>query len=191
MTTQRKLIADNLQRIFKEVTEVNAKWHLNPDGTPKPRDPSFETRCILLMRSELMEAFEGIRKGNQPDSHLPQYPTESVELADLFIRGIDFAAFAESTVLYKALVKNIADETATKTLEGVPQIEAYAVLDILLTKAYEEPDIAIATVIDTVIGYCDLNNIPLFEIYQAKTEYNRNRADHKPEARASVGGKQF
>ncbi|AGR48048.2 hypothetical protein PHIM7_325 [Sinorhizobium phage phiM7] len=189
--TNRIAVAAALPRIFKEITEVNAKWHLHPDGTPKPRDEEFEPRCILLMFSELMEAFEGIRKGNQPDSHLPQYPSESVEIVDLFIRGIDFVVFADDTVLRKALLTNIHNDSTTRAIAGLSKIEFYAMVTMILNKAYDDVNVGIASLIDTVIAYCDIHDIPLMEIYEAKMEYNRNRADHKAEARASVGGKQF
>jgi NTP pyrophosphatase (non-canonical NTP hydrolase) len=45
---------------------------------------------IALMHSELSEMLEGIRKPG-PDSHCPQFTQEEIELADVFIRGADYA----------------------------------------------------------------------------------------------------
>lgn len=54
----------------------------------------LETRnkgeMFMLFVTELAEAFEGIRK-NQMDKHLPDRTAEEVELADLFIRVLDYA----------------------------------------------------------------------------------------------------
>lgn len=46
---------------------------------------------LMLEVSELAEALEGARHGNPPDQHLPQYPSEAVELADCIIRILDHA----------------------------------------------------------------------------------------------------
>lgn len=46
-----------------------------------------------LMISELCEAFEAVRKSKVtplPDSHLPEFPAEVVELADAYIRMMDY-----------------------------------------------------------------------------------------------------
>lgn len=45
---------------------------------------------IALMHSELSEMLEGVRKPG-PDSHCPQFTSEEVEMADLFIRAADYA----------------------------------------------------------------------------------------------------
>lgn len=46
---------------------------------------------FALMHGEISEAMEGDRK-NLMDSHLPHRKAVEVELADLFIRALDFAA---------------------------------------------------------------------------------------------------
>lgn len=54
----------------------------------------LETRnkgeLLMLVVTELAEAYEGIRK-NLQDSHLPHRPSVEVELADTLIRIFDFA----------------------------------------------------------------------------------------------------
>lgn len=45
---------------------------------------------LALVHSEVSEALEGLRKG-RPDDHLPQYPSEHVEVADAVIRLFDYA----------------------------------------------------------------------------------------------------
>jgi hypothetical protein len=46
---------------------------------------------IDLMHSELGEMTEGIRKPG-PDAHCPEFTQEEIELADVFIRGADYAS---------------------------------------------------------------------------------------------------
>jgi len=180
-----------LPAIMEEIEDVNAKWHVNPDGTPKPRDEEFETRCVLLMKSELMEAFEGIRKDNQPDSHLPQYPTESVEMIDLFIRSLDFIVFSDNEHITNSVYMSIADLSPNIfEYNAESKIIVYGVIDSVLTKIYDEPEWIVA-IPNMIIDYCDKFDIPLMEIYRAKMDYNKNRADHKLDARNAVGGKKF
>ncbi len=46
---------------------------------------------LCLMHGELSEAMEALRDGNPPDSHLPEFSSEVVELADTVIRILDYA----------------------------------------------------------------------------------------------------
>lgn len=45
---------------------------------------------IALMHSELGEMTEGVRKPG-PDQHCPDFTQEEIELADVFIRGFNYA----------------------------------------------------------------------------------------------------
>lgn len=46
---------------------------------------------IALMHSELSEALEGLRHGNPPDDHIPEFSSVEAELADVVIRIMDMA----------------------------------------------------------------------------------------------------
>lgn len=61
---------------------------------------------IDLMHSELGEMTEGIRKPG-PDSHCPEFTSEEIELADVFIRGGDYAS-ARGLRLGAAIVAKMA-----------------------------------------------------------------------------------
>lgn len=46
---------------------------------------------LMLMVSELSEALEGLRHGNPPSEHIPEFSAVEEELADLQIRLMDYA----------------------------------------------------------------------------------------------------
>ena len=52
-------------------------------------EPRNKGEMIALMHSELSEMLEGVRKPG-PDNHCPNYSSEEVEAADLFIRLMDY-----------------------------------------------------------------------------------------------------
>lgn len=65
---------------------------------------------LMLMVSELSEAFEGLRK-NKADDHLPQRASVEVELADCLIRLFDMAG-AYGYDLAGAMAEKIAYNAA-------------------------------------------------------------------------------
>jgi NTP pyrophosphatase (non-canonical NTP hydrolase) len=48
--------------------------------------------AIALMHSELSEALEGLRHGNPPSDHIPEFSAAEEELADCIIRIMDLAS---------------------------------------------------------------------------------------------------
>lgn len=46
---------------------------------------------IALMHSELSEALEGLRHGNPPSGHIPEFSAVEEELADVVIRVMDMS----------------------------------------------------------------------------------------------------
>lgn len=60
---------------------------------------------IALMHSELSEALEGLRHGNGPSDHIPQYNAMEEELADVIIRIMDIAEIRGYRVAQAVLAK--------------------------------------------------------------------------------------
>lgn len=47
---------------------------------------------LMLIVSEIAEAMEGMRHGNPPSDHIPEFSAAEEELADAIIRIMDFAS---------------------------------------------------------------------------------------------------
>jgi hypothetical protein len=71
---------------------------------------------ISLMHSELSEMLEGVRKGGQ-DKHIPARGVEEVEMADLFIRALDYCAFRKLDIegaIKDKLLYNVSRQDHTR-----------------------------------------------------------------------------
>lgn len=55
----------------------------------KELDSIEDARRIALMHSELSEGLEGLRQGNPPSDHIPEFSAIEEELADCIIRIMD------------------------------------------------------------------------------------------------------
>jgi len=49
-------------------------------------------RKLLLIHGEVSEIMEALRMGNPMDDKCPDFTSEEIELADVFLRGMDYAA---------------------------------------------------------------------------------------------------
>lgn len=65
---------------------------------------------IALMHSELSEMLEGVRKPG-PDEHCPEFTKEEIELADQFIRGLDYAGHFDLRLAEAIIAKMEYNET--------------------------------------------------------------------------------
>jgi hypothetical protein len=69
------------------VHKDNERWWYDKEGNRLNRNKG---ELLALIHSEISECLEGVRK-SLPDTHLPEYPMELVELADAVIRIFDYA----------------------------------------------------------------------------------------------------
>lgn len=76
-----------LNHIARWYRKENDKWWRNP-ATGEKLVPNRDQKLLLII-GEVIEAHEGLRKDTM-DKHLPHRKTECVELADAFIRLMDY-----------------------------------------------------------------------------------------------------
>jgi len=74
-----------LQRDAHEIAVVHGWWE----------GKRSKAEAVLKMHTELSELVQAWEQGNPADKHLPQYPSDVVELADLCIRAFDLAGAYE------------------------------------------------------------------------------------------------
>ena len=102
--TLEEAIKKGLDALIAEAGKPQDEWRsLHPNRS----EVEHKNAAILLMHTELSEIVEGIRR-NLMDKHLPQYPQEHVEAADLLIRlagychsyGIDLGKIVNEKMKY-------------------------------------------------------------------------------------------
>lgn len=81
----------------------NKKWWYDKNEKPLERNKG---ELIALIHSELSECLEGVRK-SIPDTHLPDYSMEIVELADTIIRILDYAEGFKLGPLGPVIIKKL------------------------------------------------------------------------------------
>ncbi len=74
-------------------------------------EPRNHGEMICLMHAELSEALEGLRAGNPPDEHCPEFSSAEVEFADCIIRIMDCCAHAGFNVADAIVAKMKYNET--------------------------------------------------------------------------------
>lgn len=109
--------ADEPQNFVAAFNEIQGKVHRNAVGNGWWDNPRSDGEVIALIHSELSECLEGLRSRNQPDKHLPEFNSATVELADAIIRIMDFAGY-KNWPLADAIVAKIAYNTTRPKKHG-------------------------------------------------------------------------
>jgi hypothetical protein len=159
-------------------------WKLDEDDKIVPRNIG---ELLCLVHSEVSEAYGGLA-GDEMDDHLPTRPMVEVELADTAIRVCDILGYYKHSPevevgycgpcdipqwilrMHSCISRSMEHFRKGRTVEGCKELSF--LLGLVQTCADQ-------------FGY------DLFGAIAAKRAYNKQRADHKPEARAAEGGKAF
>lgn len=73
---------------FKEVQAECARISASKGWDEQKRDPAVS--CMLIV-TEVAECVEGLRHGNPPSEHIPEFKASEEELADVVIRCMTLA----------------------------------------------------------------------------------------------------
>lgn len=171
-------------------------------------EPTLHTRnrgeMLMLCVSELSEAEEAGDKGLRDDK-LPEHFGLHVEIADTVIRLLDLIGAEQKRgghqplVTYRQDLPNVSVASCyqdymndCRCLRGNLMVIVNDLSRAL--EAYRKDQVRLArywltTALFRCIAFSVLEDIDLFEIIEAKREFNRNRADHKIENRMAPGGK--
>lgn len=184
----------NLNELAKQVNQANIKWWQNLEtGEPIQRNKG---ELLMLVITELAEAVEGIRK-NLQDDKLPDRKMEEVEMADAYIRLLDFAGGFNIDLTDKTRNEEISEDEMVvkdfKTGNKAEQILAICGQICRTSYSFNKEELAenILIALYVIELYCFNHGLDLMGAYEAKMLYNKTRIDHTIEARKAAGGKKF
>lgn len=84
----------------------------------KELDGIEDARRIALMHSELSEGLEGLRHGNPPSDHIPEFSAIEEELADVIIRIMDVSQERGWKVAEALIAKAAFNQTRSRRHGG-------------------------------------------------------------------------
>lgn len=175
----------NINNIAAKIHKIHAKWWVSlQDGKSLNRNRG---ELLMLAVTELAEAVEGIRQ-NLNDDKLKHRKMEEVEMADCYIRLLDFAAgfkIGELEIINEEWMKYSETENKAETILNIcgSILEAYY--------AGKECAREISICISQIIRYCKKWNLDLDSATKEKLEFNKIRTDHKHSFRRLAPGKKF
>lgn len=168
-----KPMIKNLNDMAREVHAANINWWQDPaTGEPIERNRG---ELLMLIVSELAEAMEGERK-DLMDDKLPHRKMAEVEMADAFIRILDFCGGFGIGLQGEAI-----------DCFWVPPNKGEALLNICAHVTEGQ----LTDALHLISTYCTKHNYDLGGAIAEKLAFNRTRKDHTHEARQLAGGKKF
>lgn len=181
----------DLNAMAARVHAANHKWWHDLD-TGKPLVRNRGELCMLMV-SELSEAMEGERK-NLMDDHLPHRRMAEVEMADTFIRVLDYAGgfnyelgdYACKIPMFETMNRG---ETLLKIVGVVHEVYYHERVSGNVRRFRVK--YALCELIKAIRMYCEACGYDLLGAYEDKLAYNAVRADHQVEARKAAGGKKW
>lgn len=171
----------------KEVHDANYKWwHDLHTGERLERNKG---ELLMLVVSEIAECMEGERKSLY-DNHLPHRLMAEVEMADAYIRLLDYAGAFDIPISTE-----VVDKELNAVKEFIPENKGeglFAIVLAITSMVDNESDYLMVSFV-TIFAYCEKHGYgyDLEGAYQEKMLYNATRADHQKEARLADGGKKW
>lgn len=172
------MTSQEINQLAQEVHEAQIQWWQDINtGEPIERNPD---ELLMLVITEVAEAMEGERK-NLMDDKLPHRKMAEVEMADAYIRLLDYAAGFDIKIAIPKMSFEISDN------------KGEALFDLCETIAGVRGDyfFDLGAAFIHIENYCSKFGYDLFGAIKEKRAYNATREDHKHEARRAANGKKF
>ena len=177
----------DLNERAKEVHKANEKWWRDLEtGEPIERNKG---EFLMLVISELAEAMEGERK-DLMDTHLPHRKMAEVEMADAYIRLLDYAGGFDIDVSNVSIAWNAHKDFLLSQMYENKAENLYDIVHVLEFETQTEQAMLIGSFLG-IYAYCERFGYNLEGAYHEKMAYNATREDHKHEARMQANGKKF
>ena len=160
----------------QEVHAANAHWWHDPATGEKLNRNMGE--MLMLVVSELAECMEGERK-NLMDDHLPKRKMAEVELADAVIRIGDILGSIPLSSSFN--FKTPVDDLPANKGQALLRISRM-VTNVNRAMSNRDRALRLIHAIALIEGYAKQHGYDLWTAVAEKREYNKHRADHKPEA---------
>lgn len=171
----------SLNEQARDIHRRNYKWWHDKDGNRLERNRG---ELLMLVVSEIAEAMEALRT-DAWDDKLPHRKGEEVELADAYIRLLDFAEGFGLTVDDGHY--GICSDNKSENLLNIVE----SIVDAWSSSGRRDEPVHLSDAIGLVVSYCDHYNLDLQGAVAEKLTYNDTRRDHTYEAREAHGGKKF
>jgi hypothetical protein len=177
----------NLNQLAKRIHKENRNWWIDLNtGKPLQRNPG---ECLMLVVTELSEAVEGIRKDLMDDT-LPHRKMEEVEMADAYIRLLDYVGGSGVKLSYGRAVPADCYWLHEGRSETILEITAQ-VCRCRLSVTSPTHGWPVTLALAMIERYCEHFGLDLDGAMEEKLAYNAKRKDHTLEARRKAGGKKF
>ncbi len=172
----------NINEQARDIHRRNYKWWHDKNGNRLERNRG---ELLMLVVSELSEAMEALRK-DLWDDKLPHRKGEEVELADAYIRLLDYAEGMGIPLRSKLGVRSPVEENRAEALFDIVR----RVTDIEYGLDYSV-SFRVEDALSSILDYAHHYNLDLQGAVAEKLAYNDTREDHTWEAREAANGKKF
>lgn len=178
---------------------LNKTWWCDLEtGEYKPGERD-RREIANLFASEVLELFEGVRK-NLQSTKIPEFTSETEELADLIVRVFDAIGGYELTKLTADIPGyGTLAEWQDSLIVNQPRNKQHDIfflnqLCVLTGIQQDDNEKYLKSLIDLIsqaLIYAAAYRLPVIDAIGAKLIYNQERADHKIENRRGEHGKRF
>lgn len=169
-----------LNTLAQRIHAANEKWWQDVNTHKPIQRNRFELLSLAI--SEVSECLEGERK-DLMDDKLPKRKMAEVEMADAYIRLLDFSVGFGLSLLRE------------QKRDGIAQNKGEALFHLMRLITYvggeKNPEFWVGICLIYIEQYCEKWGYDLWGAIDEKLDFNRTRIDHQHEQRKLSNGKKF